>query len=370
MPWSNQTGGGPKKGGSNGSNNGSNNGPWGQPPKGPNKPRGPQDPGIPPDLEEILKKSQDTFKQAIPGGGGGGAIFGLAFIGLFIFWLFQSFYTVQPDQLGVELRFGKPKAEISQPGLHFHFWPVETVEIAQVSEQQINIGSSGRGGGNSGIMLSGDQNIVDVSFSTLWSVNNPSDFLFNVKEPSAMVRQLSESAMREVVGRRKAQDIFRDDRAGIAQEVKDIVQNTLNIYNSGMQVNQIAIENAAPPAEVADAFDDVQRAEQQEDQFIEQANGESNKILGAARGEAARITEQAAAYKNQIVEEAKGEAERFLLVLEEYKKAPEVTRQRLYLETMEEVMGRSDKIFLEGGSGVVPYLPLNELNKKTSGGQN
>lgn len=367
MPWSNQSGGGGGKGPwGGGSNNGGNNGdgPWGN---GPRKPSGGNQP---PDLEDIIRKGQDQLKKAIPGGGGGfsPAMAGLVVLVLAGLYLMKAVYTIQPDELGVELRFGQPKAEVSEEGLHFHLWPIESYEIANVRENQINIGNVGRKSGSSGLMLSGDQNIVDLAFTVLYQVTDPNAYLFNVSDPEGMVRQIAESAMREVVGRRPAQDVFRDDKAGVADEVRAIVQLTLEDYKTGLQVNAINIEDVAPPGPVADAFDEVQRAEQDEDRFVEVANRYANKILGEARGEAAQISEDAAGYKNRIVEEAKGEAARFISVYDEYKKAPEVTRKRLFLETMEQVLGNSNKVILEqsgNGQGVVPYLPLPEIQKRS-----
>jgi len=376
MPWSNQSGGGggPWGGGGNNGNNGNNGGgggPWGN--GGGNRPPGGGGGQQPPDLEDILRKGQDQLKRAIPGGGGFSPLtFGIGAVVLIGLYLTQAFYTVQEDQLGVELRFGKPKDEISSAGLHFHLWPIETYELANTAENQINIGSTGSTSNTAGMMLSGDQNIVDVAFSVLYQVTSPNDFLFNVKEPEGMVRQVAESAMREVVGKRPAQDIFRDARAGIADEVRAITQATLDSYGAGLNINAVNIEDVAPPpGEVADAFDEVQRAEQNEDQFIEEANQYSNRILGAARGEAAQILEDAAAYKNRVVEEAKGEAQRFISVYDEYAKAPEVTRKRLFLETMEKVLGDSNKVIVEqgNGQGVVPYLPLPEINKRATQSQ-
>jgi membrane protease subunit HflK len=361
MPWNNQSGGG---GGPWGGGNGQ--GPWGQGPRGS---KGPQ--GSPPGLEDIIKSGQDRLKRVLPGGGGGGSgaanplLFGLIAAALLLFWIFQSVYTVQPDEIAVELRFGKPKQELSQPGLHFHWWPIETVEKANTAEKLINIGET-RGNSSTGLMLSGDQNIVDVKFSVAYQVSDPVSYLFNVSDPDEMVRQIAESAMRESVGRRPAQDIFRDDRQGIADDVRGIVQTTLDQYGAGLNINAISIEDAAPPREVADAFDEVQRAEQDEDRFVEQANQYSNQKLGAARGDAAQIREEAAAYKNRVVQEAQGEAQRFISVYDEYAKAPDVTRQRLYLETMERILRDSNKVIIEqnNGQGVVPYLPLPELQKR------
>ncbi|MCL7996925.1 FtsH protease activity modulator HflK [Brucella sp. 21LCYQ03] len=370
MPWSNQNGGGggPWGGGGDNNNNGGNGGnggPWGQGPKGPRN--GGQN--TPPDLEDILRKGQDRLKKVFPGGGGGkgGSNRGVFFlIGAAVFglWLYQSVYTVQPDELAVELVFGKPKAEVSEPGLHFLFWPVETVEKAQIVEKQINIGGQGSRTATQGLMLTGDQNIVNVQFSVLYRVANPRDYLFNVENPDAMVQQVSESAIREIVGRRPAQDVFRDNRAEIAQSVRDIIQATLDRYNTGIQVNAVSIEDAAPPREVADAFDEVQRAEQDEDRFVEESNQYSNQRLGQARGQAAQLREEAAAYKNSVVQDATGEAQRFSSVVDQYKNAPEVTRNRLFLETMEEVLAGTKKVIVEAGKDVVPYLPLSELMRQ------
>jgi membrane protease subunit HflK len=371
MPWKNQSGGGgPWGGGGNGGGGGSNGGgPWGQGPRGPNRPQ-----GTPPDLEDIIRRGQDRLKSALPGGPANPVMFAAVGAVLVLLWLFQSVYTVQPDELAVELRFGKPKQELSEPGLHFHWWPVETVEKANTAEKLVNIGE-GKASASSGLMLSGDQNIVDVKFSVAYQVADPQAYLFNVAEPDETLRQIAESAMREAVGRRPAQDIFRDDRQGIADAVRAIIQLTLDEYKSGLTVNAISIEDAAPPREVADAFDEVQRAEQDEDRFVEEANQYSNQKLGQARGESAQIREEAAAYKNRIVQEAEGEAQRFISVHDEYAKAPEVTRKRLYLETMEKVLQGANKVIVEqnGGTGVVPYLPLPELRQRqpaSTGGSN
>jgi membrane protease subunit HflK len=357
MPWDNNTGGG---------RNPNNGGPWGQVPGGGGGGGGGRRGGTP-SLEDILNRGRDRFRGGIPGGRW--AIAGVVII-ILVFWGLNAFYTVDPQEVGVELLFGKPEPELSQQGLHFHWWPVEQVEKVSVTENRTTIGSvtagrsAGGGNNNEGLMLSGDQNIVDVKFSVLWAVNNPAEFLFDVRDPADMVRSVAESAMRQVVGSRPAQDIFRDDKAGIQIEVQGIVQSILDEYKVGVKVSQIAIENAAPPAEVADAFDEVQRAEQDEDRFQEEARQYANTLLGDARGQAAQLREDAAAYKSRVVSEATGEAARFLSVYNEYIKAPEVTRKRLFLETMEQVLGGADKVLIEkgaAGSGVVPYLPLPAL---------
>jgi membrane protease subunit HflK len=357
MPWSNQNGGGPWGGGGGGGGN--NQGPWGQ---GPNRPRGGGGGnGGPPDIEDIIRRSQDRLKGFMPGGFNGGA---LAIVALVVvaFLAFQSIYTVQPDERGVELRFGKPKEEVSMPGLHFHLWPLESVEIVKVTEQQQNIGAARGSNSNAGWMLTGDQNIVNVQFSVLFTVTDPKAYLFNLETPAATLQQVAESAMREVVGRRPAQDIFRNNREGMSTEVRNIIQGTMDTYGSGISINAVPIEDAAPPREVADAFEEVQRAEQDEDRFVEEANQYSNQKLGQARGQSAQVREEASAYKDRVVNEAEGEAQRFVSIYTEYANAPDVTRRRIFLETMEAVLKSSNKIILDDQqSGVVPYLPLNEI---------
>jgi membrane protease subunit HflK len=355
MPWENNGGGG-------GRNNG---GPWGQAPGGGGG--GPRRPGgNTPNLEDILNRGRDQFRGGVPGGRW--AIVG-GVIALLAFWGVNSVYTINPQEVGVELRFGAPKPELSGPGLHFLFWPVETVERATTTVNQTQIGAANASGGSraaarDGLMLSGDQNIVNVQFSVFWAINDPVAYLFNVRDPESMVRYAAESAMREVVGRRPAQDIYSDDRSGISAEVQRITLATLESYGLGVSINQILIENAGPPSEVIDAFNEVQRARQDETRLQEEARSYANTLLGDARGRAAALREDAAAYTNRVVQEATGEAERFNAVYAEYVNSPEVTRKRLFLETMEEVLGGSEKVLIENGasgSGVVPYLPLPEL---------
>jgi membrane protease subunit HflK len=357
MPWENNGGGG-------GRNN--NGGPWGQAPGGGGGPRRPGG-GNTPSLEDILNRSRDQFKGGVPGGRW--ALIGGA-LALVAFWGLNAIYTIDPQEVGVELRFGAPKAELSMPGLHFLLWPIETVERATTTVNQTQIGAANASGtrnagsAGEGLMLSGDQNIVNVQFSVFWAINDPVAYLFNVRDQESMVRYAAESAMREVVGRRPAQDIYSDDRSGISTEVLGITQSTLESYGLGVNVSQILIENAGPPAEVIDAFNEVQRARQDETRLQEEARSYANTLLGDARGRAAALREDAAAYTNRVVQEATGEAERFNAIYAEYVNAPEVTRKRLFLETMEQVMSSSEKVLVEtgdGGQGVIPYLPLPEL---------
>ncbi|GAA3111856.1 FtsH protease activity modulator HflK [Rhizobium viscosum] len=355
MPWSNQNGGGGPWGGGGGNNQG----PWGQ---GPNRPRGGGGgKGGPPDLEDIIRRGQDQLRGFIPGGFNGGVVAIIVAI-IAIFWLFQCIYVVQPDERGVELRFGKPKQEISMPGLHFHFWPVETVETVKVTVQQLNIGAT-TAGSSSGLMLSSDKSVINVQFAVFYTISDPKAYLFGVENPAETLQQVSDSAMREVVGRRPALDAFRSNRQPIETQVLNIVQDTMNRYGAGITVTGVTIQNVAPPREVADSFEEVQRAGRDRDSTIEDANRYTNQKLGQARGDAARIREDAAAYKDRVVKEAEGEAQRFTAINDEYSKAPDVTRKRLFLETMEQVLKNSKKVVIDEKQGVVPYLPLNEINR-------
>lgn len=364
MPWSNQSGGGWKGGG---------NGPWGQPPRGGGGGGG----NNPPDLEELLRRSQDRLRRVLPGGGRGGQTGGArlaaplvlaAIVGL---WLYESIYVVQPDEVGVELRFGEVKPELNEPGIHFMFWPVESVEKpALLKENQENIGASATRSGDGGsIMLSGDQNLVDVEFSVLWRIADPVKFLFNVADQQNIVRIVSESAMREYVGRTRADEFRTRGREAAQAQVRELIQATLDSYDAGITVTAVNLERADPPREVIDAFEEVQRAQQDQDKFKQDAQAYANKRLGDARGEASQVREAALGYRDQVIAQATGEAQRFISVYDEYAKAPEVTRRRIYLETMEGILSSADKVIVDegaGGSGVVPYLPLPELNRRSN----
>jgi modulator of FtsH protease HflK len=242
---------------------------------------------------------------------------------------------------------------------------MDQVEIVKVTEQQQNIGGRSSSNTSSGLMLSGDQNIVNVQFSVLYTVTDPKAYLFNLETPAETLQQVSESAMREVVGRRPAQDVFRDARQQVAVDVKSIIQDTMDRYGAGVSITAVPIEDASPPREVADAFDEVQRANQDEDRFVEEANQYANQKLGRARGDAAQMREEAATYKDRVVKEAEGEAQRFISIYDAYAKAPDVTRKRLFLETMESVLKNSNKVVVDEkqGQGVLPLLPLNDIGK-------
>lgn len=357
MPWSNQNGGGPWGGG------GDNQGPWGQGPKRPSSGGGGGNGngnGGPPDFEDFFRKGQDQFKGMFPGGFGVGLIAVIVVI-LVAFWVMQAVYTIQPQERGVVTRLGKPLQDVTMPGLHFLLWPIESVEKVDITERKMPIGGGGRDG--SGTMLTGDQNIVDLTLSIIYTVSDPKKFVFDVEAPIETLRQVSESAIREVVGRTPVDAVYRESREQIPADIRPIIQSAMDEYGAGLTINRVSFQDASPPQQVKDAFDEVQRAAQDEDRFVEEANQYANRQLGAARGNAAKIREDAAAYKDRVVNEAQGEAERFNSIYDTYVTAPEVTRKRLYIESLQDVLGKSNNVVIDDdGAGVVPYLPLGGLN--------
>ena len=383
MPYSsnNGGGGGPWGGGGGG---GRGKGPWGGGSGGGGGGGGNQQG---PDLDDLIRKGRDQLRVVL-GGKGGGPVRGgggrggggggferlvpfLIPVVLVVAWLFQSFYTVKPEERSVELFLGD-FSSIGEPGLNFAPWPVVTYEKLGVTrENTIDIGTA-RGGGSSeeGLMLTGDENIVDIDFQVVWNISDPARFLFNLASPDATIKAVSESAMREVISRSELKPILSRDRAAISQEVRELIQSTLDSYEAGVNIVRVNFDGADPPQQVIDSFRDVQAAEQDRDTREKQAEAYANQKLAEARGQVAQILQEAEAYRAQVVNEAKGEAARFIAVYDEYRVAPEVTRKRLYLETLERVLGSVDKIIIDenatgggGGGGVVPYLPLNELRK-------
>lgn len=358
MPWSNQGGG--WKGG---------NGPWGQPPSGP---KGGNEQ---PDLEDLLRRGQDQIRRLMPGGGRGRgpgeaagvlAVLPLVLAAALAFWLYECIYVVQPDEVGIELRFGKVKPELNEPGIHFAFWPIEMVEKPALLKENQEVIGGGRQGTES-IMLSGDQNLVNVEFSVLWRIADPVKYLFRVADQPNLVRMVSESVMREVVGRTRADEFRTTGREAAQIAVRERIQETLNLYQAGVSITAVNVTKADPPVQVQDAFGEVQRAQQDQDKFKQDAQAYANKRLGEARGEASQIREGALGYRDQVIAEATGAAQRFTAVREQYAKAPEVTRERIYLETMQDILSKTDKIVVDGAGmqGVLPYLPLPELKSST-----
>jgi membrane protease subunit HflK len=307
------------------------------------------------------------------GGGGGPGIgargLGLIALGLVGLWLLSSFYTVRPEEQAVELTFGECRGEcIGEPGLNFAPWPIVTREIVQVTrENTVEIGPGTVRGTSAGLMLTGDENIVDISFQVVWNVRDPAQFLFNLANPESTIEAVSESAMREVVSRSELSPILSRDRGIISQEVQELIQATLDEYGSGVHIVRVNFDRADPPEQVIDAFREVQAARQERSTLQNRADAYANQTLAAARGNAAQALQEAEGYRAQVVNAAQGEASRFNAVLEEYVKAPDVTRQRLYLETMEGVLGDVQMFLVDtpssNGQGIVPYLPLNELRR-------
>jgi membrane protease subunit HflK len=369
MPWSNQ-GGGPWGSGSRG--------PWGQGPQS----SGPQ----PPDLEELLRRSQDKLKTVLPGNLGGKG-FALILLAAIVIWGFSGFFRVEPDELGVVLRFGKYTRD-AKPGLNYHWpYPIETVLTPKVTRvnridigmrlvEDLRRGPSMRNVPEESLMLTGDENIVDVDFSVFWLIKptGAGQYLFNIQNPEGTVKAVAESAMREAIGRSNIQAVLTGARQATEGAVHELMQKTLDEYGAGVQVTQVQLQKVDPPAQVIDAFRDVQAARADAERLQNEAQTYANRIVPEARGRAAQITQAAEAYREQTVAEAKGQTARFIKVYDEYKKAPDVTRQRLYLETMERVLGGTEKYIIDsgasgggGGGGVVPYLPLNELQRRPGG---
>lgn len=373
-PWG-QGGGNRGSGNNGGGDNGGGNG-GGRPPSGG---------GQGPDLDELVRKGQEQLRVLMGGkgggnnknghsSGGGGAGIGFGGIGLIALaalglWTFSSFYRVDTSEQSVELLFGKYYSTGSE-GLNFAPWPVVTKEILPVTRENTENIGVGRGGrSDEGLMLTGDENIVDIDFQVVWNINNPEDFLFNLAEPQATIRAVSESVMREIVARTDLTPILTTGKGEIASQLQTLIQETLDSYDAGVNIVRVNFDKADPPKEVADAFRNVQAAEQTRDTLEKQADAYSNTKVAAARGQAAELLERAEGYRSQTVNQAEGEASRFIAVYNEYVKAPEVTRKRLYLETIEKVYSAVNKVIIDessGGQGVVPYLPLNELTK--SGG--
>ncbi|MDC3308101.1 FtsH protease activity modulator HflK [Candidatus Pelagibacter sp.] len=351
--------------------------PWGTPPGGGNgSGKGP----TPPDIDALIRDIQSKINRFLPGGSSSGKKpFGLILIILAFVWLASGLYRVGPDEQGVVLRFGK-FVKTTQPGLHYHIpLPVETVQTPKVTKvNRIDIGfrserDSGfsQGGGvadvpQESLMLTGDENIVNIDFSVFWVIKDAGKFLFEIQDPEGTVKAAAETAMREVIAKSKIQPVLTEGRAQIEIETQEIIQSILDEYNSGIQITQVQTQKADPPDQVIDAFRDVQAARADMERSKNEAEAYANDVIPRARGEAARIMQAAEAYKQKVVAAAEGEASRFVSIYNEYAKAKEVTQERMYLETMEKVLADIDKVIIEknAGSGVIPYLPLPELGKK------
>ncbi len=349
MPWSNQGGGG-----------------------------GPQ----PPNLEELLKRGQDRFKKSMPGGVGGSRGLIIVILIALLVWGLTGVYRVQPDEQGVVLRFGK-YVRTSSPGIHYRApSPIEDVLLPKVTrENQVNIGfiATNRAGRTvpsqdkpeESLMLTGDENIVDIDFAVVWRIKDAGNYLFNIRHPEGTVKAVAESAMREAVGRSAIDDVLTEERESVERESQAVMQAALDDYGAGIEIVRVKLQKADPPDAVIAAFRDVQAARADQERMRNEAQAYANDIIPRARGEAEEVRLQAEGYKEQVVADAEGEASRFLAIYGEYALAKDVIRQRMYLETMEEILAGMNKIVIDSGasgSGVVPYLPLPEVQKNMEKG--
>ena len=381
MPWNNQGGGWQGGGGQ---------GPWGGRPGGGGGGGGQQ----PPDLEELLRKSQEKVKKIFPGGGGAGGggfnlsgggskkpllIIPLVLLGL---WLASGIYRVAQDERGVVLRFGQQIA-VTDPGLHWR-WPTPiethlTPKVTRVNRVEVGFraaggtvarGDSARDIDNESLMLTGDENIVDINFVVLWVIDKPEDFLFKVRDPEITVKAVAESVMREIVGQTPFVEATTQGRQQIEDAAREQIQGILNNYGAGIAVTEVQVQKVDPPDQVIDAFRDVQRAQADRERAQNEAETYQNDILPRARGDAVKMEQEAEAYAQEIVAQSEGDAQRFIAVYDEYAKAPDVTARRIYLETMQEVFSNMNKVLIDGSAGgaggVVPYLPLPELEKRAN----
>ena len=350
--------------------------PWGTPPGGGNgSGRGP----VPPNIDEIIRNIQEKIKRCLPSGSTGGnkpLLFGLIIVA--IIWALSGLYRVLPDEQGIVLRFGK-FVSTTQPGLNYHFpYPIETVLTPKVTKvNRIDIGfrsGSDTGFSSAGVadvpeeslMLTGDENIVNIDFSVFWVIKDAGKFLFKIQDPAATVKATAETAMREVIAKSKLQSILTEGRSQIEIETQEIAQSLLDEYESGIEITKVQTQKADPPDQVIDAFRDVQAARADMERAKNEAQAYQNDVIPRARGEAAKILQQAEAYKKQVVAKAEGEASRFLAIYKEYSNAKRVTKERMYLETMEKVLAAVDKVIIDknASTGVVPYLALPEIKKK------
>jgi membrane protease subunit HflK len=358
MPWTNQGGGS----GGGGGPWGGGPSPWGRPPQGG------------PNVEDIIRKSQERLRGMLPGGFGSKPVVVLVVVVVLAFWVLNGFYRVQPDEVGVVLRFGAFN-RLANPGLNYHLpWPIESAETPKVTRvNRTDVGYrpgvqrvSGRAQQvpEEALMLTGDENIVDINFFVLWHIKDAKAFLFNVAEPEQTVKAAAESAMREVIGRTQIASAFAEGRGKIETDTQALLQEILDSYNAGVQIQNVQLQRVDPPSQVIDAFRDVQSAKIDQQRLINEAQAYSNNVVPVAHGDASRIVQEAEAYRQQVVRNAEGDAARFLSVYDSYKQAEDVTARRLYIETMQSILQHTSKIILDkaaASSGVVPYLPLPQL---------
>jgi len=337
--------------------------PWGN--KGGNKQDGP------PDLDEVFKKLNEKVTSLFGGKGGrsgggsssAGGSKGFGFIAaiILVLWGLSGIYIVDEGREGVVLRLGAFD-RITDPGPHWYPRFIEKVEIVDVDRvRSINIGATT----HESLMLTKDENIVDIQFAVQYKVSNAKDYVFNVRDPDTTLRQVTETAMREIVGKNNMDFVIKDGRVQVANGTKDLMRDILESYKTGLVVTNVNMQNAQPPEQVQHAFSDAVKAREDKERLVNEAEAYSNDILPRARGKAARMEQEAAAYRDQIIAKANGETERFLKVLTQYKKAPIVTRERLYLDAMESVLSSTNKVMVDVKKGNnLMYLPLDRLQSR------
>jgi len=360
MAW-NPQGGGPWGGGGG-------QGPWGRGPSGPR----------PPDIEDLIRRSQDRFKRFVPGGLGAGKGLVVAIIAVVALWMSTGFYRVDPEEQGVELLFGR-WTYTTGPGLHW--WPpspvgaVFTPKVTRVNRVEVGFregvpgqrGAAPRAVPQESLMLTGDENIIDIQSVVFWVIKDAGKYLFNIRNPESTVKDASEAALREIIGKGEFEFARTQGRVDIENEARKLIQTILDGYGSGIQVERVQLQKIDPPGKVLDAFRDVQAARADKERAVNEATAYFNEIVQRAEGEAQKIIKEAEGYKEQKIAVATGEAQRFLSVYAQYLKEKDVTTRRIYLETMKGIMGGMDKVLIDnrlGGSGVVPYLPLDELTRR------
>ena len=358
-PWGGGGGGGPWGGGGGGNQGGGGGWGGGRGPGG-----GPQAPNV----EEAIRRLQDWLRRRMPGGAGGrGGRIGilLVVVVLLAVWVLSGFYRVQTDEQGVVLRFGE-RVGTTTPGLNYHLpYPIETVETPKVT--RVNRVEVGFRSAEEALMLTGDENIVDINFVVFWIIKDAGDYLFNVREPERSVKAASESVMREIVGQTPIAAALAEGRGQIEDKVKAGVQGILDDYRTGIEITNVQLLKVDPPNQVVDAFRDVQRARADQERLRNEAEAYANDIIPRARGEAERLVQEAEAYKQEVVARSEGDAQRFTQVYTAFSAAKDVTTKRIYLETMEEILSNAEKYVIDqsgGASGVVPYLPLPEVQKR------
>ena len=361
MPWSNQGGGGPWGGGGSGGGPG----PWGRGPSGP-----PQ-----PNLEDLLRRVQDQLRRLLPGGGGNTRTIIFLFAAAIVVWLLTGFYRVEPEEQGIALIFGKWVAQTG-PGLNYNLpapiGHVETPKVTRVNSVEIGYRSTGRPDiPQESLMLTGDENIIDIHFVVFWVIRDPGLFLFNVRnagnpDGTGTVKDVAEASMREIIGQGNFEFARTQGRVQIETDTKKLIQQILDNYGAGILVTEVQLQKVDPPQGAINAFRDVQAARADKDSAMNVAQGYLNEVTQKAQGQAEQIVKAADAYKAEVVNSATGDAQRFLLVYSQYLQNKDVTTRRIYLDTMEKILGGMDKMLIEkaGGSGVVPYLPLDELMKR------